>query len=71
MHDQQQADKTTVEISMTLLVFLIVAALGAVPVVLVHQFIDSSDSLLNALTYVVVGCAVAVATMYLWRHRRP
>lgn len=51
--------------------FTLVAVVGAVPLVLLDQSIEIKDGLLDALVYVVLGCALAVASIHLWRHRRP
>ena len=70
MRSQEERDRTTVEIFTTLLIFTLVVVVGAVPMVLVNQFIGEGG-LLDALGYVVLGGASVVAYIYLWRHRRP
>jgi hypothetical protein len=71
MRNQEQRDKVTVEIVMTLVVFSLVAAVGALTLVLLDQALGIQDGLLDALAYTVWGCAFVVGARHLWRHRRP
>lgn len=71
MRNQERRDKVTVEIVMTLGVFTLVAVVGAVALFLVDQSLGVQGGLLDALVYMVVGCAFVTAAGYLWRHRRP
>ena len=70
MRLQEDRDAVTLEIATTLVVFALVVALGAVPLVLVDRFVGEG-TVLDVLGYVVLGCASICAFSYLWRHRRP
>jgi hypothetical protein len=71
MRNQEQRDRVTVEIVMTLLVFTLVAALGGATLVLLDHSLGIEDGALDALAYTVWGCALVAGARYLWRHRRP
>ena len=70
MRSNQGRDAVTLNIVMSLLIFAGVIAVGAVPMVLLGQFIDDS-SLFVVMGYAVVAGAFVVALRYLWRHRTP
>lgn len=70
MRDQRDRDAVTIEITKTLLIFVLVLAIGAAPAFLVSQFIGEG-AVRQTLPAVVLLCATGAAFAYLWRHRRP
>jgi hypothetical protein len=70
MRNQLDRDTVTLEIFTTLLIFALVAAVGAVPMTVVERLMGNGV-VLQALGTVVLACALGAATTYLWRHRRP
>jgi len=70
MRTQEARDRTTLEIFTALLIFTLVLVLGAALMFLVNQLVGAG-AVLDTLGYAVLGCASVVATVYLWRHRRP
>lgn len=69
MKSQERRDEETVTIFAGLLLFLLVAAVGAVTLVIAHQFVALKGDLLNVLVYGVLGAAVAVSVRYIYRNR--
>jgi hypothetical protein len=69
MKSQERRDEETVTIFAGLLLFLLTTAIGAISLVIVHQFVALKGDLLNVLVYGVLGAAVAVSVRYLYRNR--
>ena len=70
MRSQDDRDVVTLTITTTLVIFVCVAAVGALLLVLVNQ-LTGNGTLVNVLGYAVLGFAAAVAFVHLWRRRRP
>lgn len=68
MKSQQRRDDETVTIFAGLLLFLLMTALSAVALLIVHQFVALKGDLLNVLVYVVLGAAVVVSIRYIRRN---
>ena len=51
------------------MLFLLVAAAGAVALVIVHQFVALQADLLHVLSWCVVGGGAALSVRYIYRHR--
>jgi ACR3 family arsenite efflux pump ArsB len=69
MKSQERRDEEAVTIFTGLLLFVLVAAVGALVLVLVHQSVSLRGDVLSVLVYVVLGCAVAASIRYIYRHR--
>jgi len=69
MKSQQRRDEETVTIVAGLVLFLVVTAVGAVALVIAHQFHALEAELLNALVYGVLGVAGVVSIRYIYRNR--
>lgn len=70
MRSQEDRAAVTVDIFTILLIFALVLAVGAVPLVLVNRFLGEG-AVLDVLGYLVLACASVAAFVHLWRHRRP
>ena len=51
------------------MLFLLVAAVGAVALVIVHQFVALQADLLHVLSWCVGGGGAALSVRYIYRHR--
>jgi uncharacterized membrane-anchored protein len=69
MKSQERRDAETLTIFAGLLLFLLVTAVGAVALVIVHQFAAIKGGLLNVLVYGVVGGAAVVSIRYIYRNQ--
>ena len=70
MHSQEDRDVVTLSIATSLVIFTVVAAVGA-GLLFLLDLVVGDRAFHDVSGYVVVGCASAVALVYLWRHRRP
>jgi predicted membrane channel-forming protein YqfA (hemolysin III family) len=69
MKSQPRRDEETVTIVAGLLLFLVVTAVGAVALVIAHQFVALNGELLNVFVYAVLGVAGVVSIRYIYRNR--
>lgn len=69
MKSEERRDKEAVTIFAGLLLFLLVAAPGAVVLVIVHQLVPLNGDLLNVLAYGVLGGAAAVSINFIYRNQ--
>jgi hypothetical protein len=70
MRNQRDRDTVTLEIFTTLLIFVLVAAVGTGPMIVLDQLMGDA-AVPQAVETVVLACALGAAATYLWRHRRP
>jgi hypothetical protein len=68
MKSQERRDAETVTIFGGLMLFLLVTAVGAVALVIVHHFVALKGDLLNVLVYSVLGGAAAFSIRYIYRN---
>jgi hypothetical protein len=69
MKSRERRDEEAVTIFASLLLFLLVAAAGALVLVLASLFVPLSGDVLNVLVYAVLVCAVVAAGRYVYLHR--
>ena len=69
MKSQERRDAEAVTIVAGLMLFLSVAAVGAVALVILHQFVALKGDPLNVLAWCVLGGGAALAIRYVYGNR--